>query len=202
LSAAVGSMKVRHLGVLATRSRPVLDSFRRLWARLQDRGRHVTDELRGEGNADTNWSTARKGRAGPRFARALQIHVVRTRFLGNIARPRGLASPIRVVVELCGGELPPFDSIGEANELIGALAMGLWNRLTRHHERSSPRRLTRIETAPTREGLAAQALMRRQELDGFIEGLLRREKVVDLPLQSLRAYPVVRTCDQKPVLRP
>ena len=50
------------------------------------------------------------------------------------------------------------------------LVMGLWNRLTRHQDRSSPFRLMRIDSAPTREGLAALALMRRQELEGFIEG--------------------------------
>ena len=56
---------------------------------------------------------------------------VRTRFLGNIASPNVSASPIKVVQDLWGGELPPFDNIDEANELIGTLVMGLWNRLTR-----------------------------------------------------------------------
>ena len=34
---------------------------------------------------------------------------------------------------------------------------------------------------PTREGLSALALMRRQELDGFIEGLFGEKEVLDLP---------------------
>ena len=37
-----------------------------------------------------------------------------------------------------GGELPEFDTIDAANELIGALVMGLWNRLTRHQDRGVP----------------------------------------------------------------
>ena len=53
---------------------------------------------------------------------------------------------------------------------------GLWNRLMRHQDRSSPFRLMRVDTASTPEGLAALALMRRQELDGFIEGLFGRER--------------------------
>ena len=114
------------------------------------------------------------------------FHEVRTRFLGNIASPVMSASPIKVVQDLWGGELPPFDTIEEANELIGALVMGLWNRLTRHQDRASPFRLMRVDTASTREGLAALALMRRQELDGFIEGLFGREEVVDLPKRSHR----------------
>ena len=73
-----------------------------------------------------------------RYKCTVPFHEVRARFLGNIARPAGLVSPIGVVQELWGGELPPFNSIDEATELIGALVMGLWNRLTRNQERSSP----------------------------------------------------------------
>ena len=111
---------------------------------------------------------------------------LRTRFLGNIASPIMSASPIKVVQDLWGGELPAFDTIDEANELIGALVMGLWNRLTRHQERSSPFRLSRTETAAARPGLAALALTRRQELDGFVEGLFGRQKNIDLPERAHR----------------
>jgi hypothetical protein len=115
------------------------------------------------------------------------FHEVRTRFLGNIATPVMSASSIRVVEDLWGGELPTFDSIDAAKELVGALVMGLWNRLTRHQERSSPFRLLRIETAATREGLAKLALVRRQELDGFVEGLFGRAEVIDLPERAHRS---------------
>ena len=121
-----------------------------------------------------------------RYKCPVPFHEVRTRFLGNIASPAMSASPIKMVQDLWGGELPPFDTIEEANELIGALVMGLWNRLTHHQERGSPFRLTRPETGPTRAGLAALALMRRQELDGFVEGLFGREEVVDLPKRAHR----------------
>jgi hypothetical protein len=94
-----------------------------------------------------------------RYNCPVPFHEVRTRFLGNIATPVMSASPIKMVEKLWGGELPAFDSIDVANELIGALVMGLWNRLTRHQDRNSPFRLMRIDSAPTREGLAALALM-------------------------------------------
>ena len=103
----------------------------------------------------------------------------------RIARHVGLT--VRVVEDLWGGELPPFDAIDQANELIGALVMGLWNRMTRHQDRASPFRLLRTETAPTREGLAALALMRRQELDGFVAGLFGRSDVIDLPERARRS---------------
>jgi hypothetical protein len=115
------------------------------------------------------------------------FHEVRTRFLGNIASPVMSASPIKVVQDLWGGELPPFDTIDHANELIGALVMGFWNRLTRYQDRNSSFRLLRIDTAPTRGGLATLALMRRQELDGFVAGLFGRNDAIDLPEQAGRS---------------
>jgi hypothetical protein len=48
-------------------------------------------------------------------------HEVRTRFLGNIATPDLTASPLRIVEDLWGGELPAFANMDEANEVIGAL---------------------------------------------------------------------------------
>jgi hypothetical protein len=122
-----------------------------------------------------------------RYKCPVPFHEVRARFLGNVATPVMSASPLRVVEDLWGGELPSFDTIDEANELIGALVMGLWNRMTRHQDRTSPFRLLRIETAPTREGLAALALMRRQELDGFVAGLFGRSDALELPERAGRS---------------
>jgi hypothetical protein len=122
-----------------------------------------------------------------RYKCPVPFHEVRTRFLGNIASPVMSASPIKVVQDLWDGELPPFDTIDDANELIGALVMGLWNRLNRHQDRNSPFRLLRIDTAPTRGGLATLALMRRQELDGFVAGLFGRNDAIDLPEQARRS---------------
>jgi hypothetical protein len=76
-----------------------------------------------------------------RYRCPVPFHAVRARFLGNIALPDMQASPIKMVEALWGGELPTLGTIDAANELIGALGMGLWNRLTRHQERSAPFRL-------------------------------------------------------------
>jgi hypothetical protein len=122
-----------------------------------------------------------------RYRCPVPFHEVRTRFLGNVASPAMSSSPIKMVEDLWGGELPAFDSMDAANELISALVMGLWNRLTRHQDRGSPFRLTRIETAPTREALAALALMRVQEIEGFVHGLFGREEEIDLPERAHRA---------------
>jgi len=108
-------------------------------------------------------------------------HEVRTRFLGNIATPAITASPMHIVKGLWGGELPEFESLEAVNDLVGALINGLWNSLTRHQKRTEPFRLIRTPVEPTRAGLAAYILMRRQEIDGFVEGLFNGQDDIDLP---------------------
>ncbi|MGA7263550.1 MAG: hypothetical protein WBX30_22035 [Stellaceae bacterium] len=122
-----------------------------------------------------------------RFRCPVPFHAVRTRFLGNIASPVVSASPLDAVKALWGGELPEFDSLETVNELLRILVMGLWNRLSRHQERSAPFRLVRIEIPETREGLAHIALIRREELDGFVEGLFGKEQSLELPERAHRA---------------
>ena len=122
-----------------------------------------------------------------RYRCPVPFHAVRARFLGNIASPILSASPLDTVKALWGGELPEFDSLDAANELLRILIMGLWNRLSRHQERSAPFRLVRVEIAETREGLAHIALIRREELDGFVEGLFGAEESLDLPERAHRA---------------
>lgn len=121
------------------------------------------------------------------YACPVPFHEVRTRFLGNIATPAMSASPIAVVKGLWGGELPEFESLDAVNELIGVLVNGLWNSLTRHQKRSDPFRLVRPKVTRTREGLADLALMRQQEIEGFIEGLFVGEEQVDLPEKASAA---------------
>lgn len=121
------------------------------------------------------------------YACPVPFHEIRTRFLGNIATPAMSASPITVVKNLWGGELPEFESLDAVNELIGVLVNGLWNSLTRHQKRSDPFRLVRPTVTPTRDGLAQLALIRRQELDGFVEGLFSGAEELDLPTMASAA---------------
>jgi hypothetical protein len=126
-----------------------------------------------------------------RYRCPVPFHALRTRFLGNIASPDLQASPMKMVEAMWGGELPAFETVDAAKELIGALVMGLWNRLTRHQERSAPFRLTRIEVPVTREGIGMLALLRRQELDGFVEGLFGYKESLDLPERAHKALGVL-----------
>ena len=122
----------------------------------------------------------------------LPLHEVRTRFLGNIATPDPAASPLQVLHAIWGGELPVFDSMDEANALIAALIQGLWNDLARHQKRNQPLRLTRVPLEATSASLAQLAQIRREELDGFIEGLFNGHEAIDLPERAHRAVGYLR----------
>ena len=52
------------------------------------------------------------------------FHEVRTRFLGNIASPQLSGSPLQIIKDLWGGELPAVDSIDDLNDLLEALVQG------------------------------------------------------------------------------
>ena len=122
-----------------------------------------------------------------RYKCPVPFHEVRTRFLGNIASPVLGASPAETIKQLWGGELPEFDSMEDLNELFNVLISGLWNRLTAHQSSRNPFRLLRFEVAQTREGLDHLALVRRQELDGFVEGLFGLKEHIDLPERAHKA---------------
>jgi len=119
-------------------------------------------------------------------------HAVRARFLGAIATPLPTVAPMAVLRQLWGGELPEFDSLDAVNELIGVLVNGLWNDLAKHQKRTAPFRLTHIAPARTREGLLSFARLRREEAEGFIDGLFGGEDEVDFPESASAALEQVR----------
>lgn len=115
------------------------------------------------------------------------FHAVRTRFLGNIASPTLSVSPIRLIESLWGGELPVFESMEEANELLQTLGQGLWNDLAQHQKRIHPFKLTLVSLEPSLTNLATIARIRREEVDGFVEGLFGEDKQIDLPQRAHEA---------------
>jgi hypothetical protein len=69
--------------------------------------------------------------------------------------------------------------------------MGQRNRLSRYQERSAPFRLVRVEIPETREGHAHIALIRREELDGFVDGVSEKSKSLELPERAHRSLDVL-----------
>jgi hypothetical protein len=119
-----------------------------------------------------------------RYACPVPYHEVRTRFLGNIATPKLSASPLNVAKGLWGGAFPEVESIEDLNRLIDTLINGLWNALTIHQKRNEPFRLVKVPLEPSVANLAQLALTRRQELDGFVEGLFDGANEIDLPKKA------------------
>lgn len=122
-----------------------------------------------------------------RHACPVPFHEVRTRFLGSIATPAMSVSPLPVIKGLWGGAFPSFESMDELNELLDVLVQGLWNDLTRHQKRSQPFRLTRLPRDATAANLGQFARVRREELDGFVEGIFNGEDAIDLPERAHEA---------------
>ena len=108
-----------------------------------------------------------------RYACPVPYHEVRTRFLGNIATPKLSASPLNIAKGLWGGAFPEVESVEDLNQLIDALINGLWNALTIHQKRNEPFRLVKVPVKPSVANLARFALVRRQEVDGFVDWFLR-----------------------------
>ena len=119
------------------------------------------------------------------------MHVLRMWFLGAIASPLMEVSPIQLVTQAWGGELPEFASEVAAEELFQALLGGWWNRLSEHQNARSPFRLPRSEVKPTRPALLALALARQQELAGFVDGLFGDDEQMDMPEKAHHALTVL-----------
>ena len=135
------------------------------------------------------------GSATDKDARALLIrhncptpfHVVRSFFMGDIATPRLGVSPMNALAQLWGGEIPVFNSQQDVEEVLRVLVQGLWNRLTDHQNSRNPFRLTRFEVLPTRQALHDLALLRAQELEGFVDGFFGPEDELMLPDKAHKA---------------
>jgi hypothetical protein len=119
------------------------------------------------------------------------FHAVRARFMGSIASPLLDRSPVHAIQELWGGDLPPFDTREDLNHLLYILMAGLWNRLTAHQIASKPFRLKGLQVKRTREGLRNFALVRKQEIEGFIDGLFGPREELDLPESARDAVEVL-----------
>lgn len=116
-----------------------------------------------------------------RYRCPMPFHELRMLFMGTIASPRPNASPIACLERAWGGELPEFESQQAAEEALGTLIRGFWNRMTQHQSSRNPIRLTRFEVLPTRAALHGLATVRVQELEGFVDGLFGEEPELELP---------------------
>jgi hypothetical protein len=116
-----------------------------------------------------------------RYSCPMPFHAIRAFFLGRIAKPKIDTRPLQALEDLWDGDMPEFESLDDANELMNALINGLWNRLTRHQDRKHPFRLTRLPLPADKESIRQFAETRVEELEGFINGLFGDDEALDLP---------------------
>jgi len=127
-----------------------------------------------------------------RYACPLPFYQLRARLMGNIATPDMTASPMQEIQRIWNNELPVFDNKSEAEEFFDVLFQGLWNGLSAHQKRTEPFKLTRIATAPASlEFLSKFARVRREEIEGFVEGLFGDTDEVDLPESAHKAVAIL-----------
>lgn len=127
-----------------------------------------------------------------RYACPSPYHQVRARFMGNIATPAMNASPMKEVQRLWNDDLPVFESQKEAEAFFAALLQGLWNGLSAHQKRSDPFKLGRVNAAPVSyEYLAHLGSVRREEIDGFLDGLFAGQDEMDFPESAHKAVGIL-----------
>ena len=126
------------------------------------------------------------------YACPMPYHQVRTRFMGNIATPVMTASPMQEIQRIWNNELPTFESKSDAEEFFGVLMQVLWNGLSAHQKRTDPFKLGRIATSPASlEFLNRFAQVRREELEGFVDGLFAGQDEIDLPESAHNAIGIL-----------
>ncbi len=109
------------------------------------------------------------------------FHVARMRFWGEIASPSLQVSPVKTISSLWPDGLPTFENGDETNRFFQTL-MGLWNRMARHQDASSPVKLQTVDRPSTRDALREAAAMRVDELyDGFMHGFTGGHREMDVP---------------------
>jgi hypothetical protein len=119
------------------------------------------------------------------------FHVVRSLFMGSIASPRLDIAPLGALAQIWGGEMPAFASQEDIEEVTRMLMQGFWNQLADHQNSRNPFRLTRFEVMPTRQALHDLALLRAQELEGFVDGLFGSQDEMLLPQKAHDAVRVL-----------
>lgn len=124
------------------------------------------------------------------------FHVVRMRFLGEIASLDFGASPIKTIESLWDGDLPVFDGDKEASTFFQAM-MSMWNRMARHQDGVLVK-LLKPKKLREWDDIAAALRMRANEIrDGFLMGFLGNDEEQPLP-KSLEdvIYPLSKMADQ------
>lgn len=104
-----------------------------------------------------------------RYGCPTPFHVVRMRFLGEIASLDFAASPTKTIESFWDGDLPVFEGEKDASAFYQAM-LSLWNRMARH-QNGVLVKLVKPKSLRQRDDIAGAFRMRAEEIgDGFLRG--------------------------------
>ena len=127
-----------------------------------------------------------------RYSCPMPYHQVRARFMGNISTPDLDASPMQEIKRIWNDDLPEFEDQKEVEAFFGTLLQGMWNGLGSHQKRTDPFKLVRVKNAPASyEYLSRLGKIRREEIEGFIEGLFAGQDELDFPESAHKAVGIL-----------
>ena len=130
-----------------------------------------------------------------KYSCPIAYHQVRMRVLGGLVCRYPNVNLIDVISGLWGGQFPDFACRAELDELLETLVGALWNDLAVYQDADAPFKVDRTPTKPTIANLSELALVRVQEIERFIEGLLSGCDKVRIPERTQEA--VIRLNDIK-----
>jgi len=108
-----------------------------------------------------------------------KLHEVRAAFMGAIAS-LFIVDPTFELNALWDGAFPELDSEESLNEVQDVFLNRLWTSLATHVEQESPFALVTLETPKTLIDIIAQARIRGEEIDAFMDGFFQDQEDFEL----------------------
>jgi hypothetical protein len=119
-----------------------------------------------------------------------KLHEVRATFMGAIAS-LFIADPAFELNALWDGEFPELDSEEALNEVQDVFLNRLWNTLAAHTEEDNPFVLMPLQSPRSLTELTAQAQLRGEELDAFMEGFFQDQEDFELDPEAAESLSVI-----------
>ena len=108
-----------------------------------------------------------------------QFHEVRASFMGAIASPY-VVDPTFELNALWDGEFPEVESAEKLDDITETFLQDFWEMLTEHQDPEHPFALTPAALAKTLPAIKAQATLRGEELDAFLNGFYQDQESLEL----------------------
>ena len=121
-----------------------------------------------------------------------KFHEVRAAFMGAISSPY-VVDPVFELNALWDGEFPELDSTEALEEVRQVFLHDLWDMLSSHAEEQNdqPFSLTQLAPATSLDQLKAQAQLRGEELDAFMDAFYQDQENVELSEEVAESLDII-----------